>query len=145
MTLCKLLLSLISVLCYAEGRAQGKVSVNIANFRNSSGVCHVCLYDNADAFRGDAGKPVSCKKIKVDNRKAHAVFEKVPNGTYAIMTFHDANSNNKMDTNFLGIPVEGYGASKNNLPFAAAPNFKANKFDVENNSSVQLSIKLRNL
>lgn len=145
MMCCKPILFLMTILFYTKGLAQSKVSVDISNFRSSRGVCHVCLYDNVAGYEGDAGKPFSCKKIKVNNKKAHVVFEQVPSGTYAIMTFHDANSNNKMDTNFLGIPVEGYGASKNNLPFAAAPTFNANRFEVENNKTVHLSIKLRNL
>jgi uncharacterized protein (DUF2141 family) len=45
----------------------------------------------------------------------------------------------------LGIPKEGYGASKNSLPFAAAPGFNSNKFEVKNNASTLLTIKLRYL
>jgi len=34
-------------------------------------------------------------------------------GKYAVSVFHDENSNGKLDTNFLGIPREGVGASNN--------------------------------
>jgi uncharacterized protein (DUF2141 family) len=50
-----------------------------------------------------------------------------------------------MDTNFLGIPKEGYGASKNKLPFASAPTFADNKFDVGANNTINIEIRLRNL
>jgi uncharacterized protein (DUF2141 family) len=50
-----------------------------------------------------------------------------------------------MDKNFLGIPKEGYGASKNKLPFAAAPSFNENRFAVEHNTTVRLTVKLRYL
>jgi len=35
----------------------------------------------------------------------------IPPGTYAIACYHDENDNGKLDTNFLGIPKEGTGAS----------------------------------
>lgn len=50
-----------------------------------------------------------------------------------------------MDKNFLGIPKEGYGASKNKLPFASAPDFDDNKFQVLQNTITNLTIRLRNL
>jgi uncharacterized protein (DUF2141 family) len=50
-----------------------------------------------------------------------------------------------MDKNFLGIPSEGYGASKNKLPFASAPTFKDNQFVVVNKVTVSIGIRLRNL
>ena len=74
-----------------------------------------------------------------------ALFANVPPGIYAIMVFHDANNNNQFDKNFLGIPKEGYGASGNNLPFASAPAFNANKFEVKDGVLTTLNIRLRNL
>jgi uncharacterized protein (DUF2141 family) len=50
-----------------------------------------------------------------------------------------------MDKNFLGIPKEGYGASNNKLPFAAAPSYNDNKFTLGKSDIKQMNIKLRNL
>lgn len=124
--------------------AQGKVSVSISNIKNNNGVCRVCIFDNPAAFNGE-GKPVQCVAAPVKANRAVAQFENIPAGTYAISVFHDANNNNKFDVNFVGMPKEGYGASGNKLPFAAAPAFKANQFVLKNNQHVQLPIKLRNL
>jgi uncharacterized protein (DUF2141 family) len=62
-----------------------------------------------------------------------------------MMVFHDVNNNDKMDKNFFGVPKEGYGSSKNKLPFASAPVFKDNQFSVPPNTTIQLLIKIRNL
>jgi uncharacterized protein (DUF2141 family) len=61
------------------------------------------------------------------------------------MVFHDENNNNKMDKNFLGIPKEGYGASKNKLPFASAPTFNDNMFMLKDGATGNVLIRLRNL
>lgn len=128
----------------ASAMAQGKVSVSISNIKNNNGVCRVCIFDNAAAFNGE-GKPVQCVTAPVKANKSVALFENIPAGTYAISVFHDANNNNKFDVNFVGMPKEGYGASGNKLPFAAAPAFKANQFVLKNSQHLQLPIKLRNL
>lgn len=122
--------------------SQGRVNVNISNFENNKGGCIVCLYNNAKDF-SDKGTPVACTTVTVANQAATVVFEKVQPGTYAVMVIHDANNNRKFDTNFMGIPKEGYGASQNKLPFAAAPKFNENKFAVTEGTQVNCHIRLR--
>ena len=128
-----------------EGSAQAKVVAEVVNFENNKGVCRACIFNNAASFNGEGGEPLKCVQVQVRNKTALVSFEGLQHGTYAIFLFHDMNSNNKMDKNFLGIPKEGYGASKNKLPFANAPNFNENKFTLENGASLQLKIRLRNL
>jgi uncharacterized protein (DUF2141 family) len=125
--------------------AQAKVVAEVINFENNKGVCRACIFNNAASFNGEGGEPLKCVQVPVKNKTALVSFESLQQGTYAIFLFHDVNSNNKMDKNFLGIPKEGYGASKNKLPFANAPNFNENKFTLENGTSLQLKIRLRNL
>lgn len=123
---------------------QNKIIVEVYNFESNKGVCVVCLYNNNTSFSGK-GEPVKKLLVTPVNNVATAVFDNIPEGTYAVSVIHDANSNNKFDTNFLGIPTEGYGASQNKLPFAAAPKFEANKFTVAANSTIAFAIKLRYL
>lgn len=125
-------------------KAQGNTVVNISNFQSNKGICIVCLYDNANAYAGK-GNPVKCLRVSVNNKSAEAVFNEVPAGTYAVSVIHDENTNNKFDKNFLGIPTEGYGASQNKLPFAAAPKFEDNKFIHSANATSTVRIKLRYL
>lgn len=124
--------------------SQGQVVAEISNIKNDKGFCRVCLFNTPAAFKGEAGTPFKCDAVVVKNNTARTVFN-VPAGTYALFVFHDANSNNKMDKNFIGIPKEGYGASKNKLPFAGAPTFTDNKFVVQDKTAVRLLVKLRNL
>ena len=128
----------------AELQAQGKIVATVTNLENNNGVCKTCLFTNASSFAGK-GPAFKCAELKIQNKKAVVVFDSVPAGVYAIAVFHDENNNNKMDKNFLGIPKEGYGASKNKLPFASAPAFNDNSFEVFPGNSIDIHIKLRNL
>jgi uncharacterized protein (DUF2141 family) len=123
--------------------AQGKVTANMTNFRSDKGVCRVCVFSSAENYKSN--KALQCVSVPVKSKKAQAVFSSIPAGNYAVFVFHDVNGNNKMDTNFMGIPSEGYGASRNNLPFASAPSFNANRFLLEDKGTVLLQIRLRNL
>lgn len=124
--------------------AQNKVLVAVTGLKNNKGVVRACLFNNAASFEGSS-KPFQCLQVTINNKTAQAIFENVPAGTYAVSVFHDANNNNEMDTNFMGVPTEGYGASKNKLPFAAAPKYKDNQFIVANNTTTNLTIKLRHI
>ena len=138
----KFLFSCIVLFVVAVSNGQNKVVVNVSNFENNKGVCIVCLYDNAKAYSGK-GEPMKCVTVSISNKTASASFEDITAGTYAVSVIHDANNNKKFDTNFLGIPKEGYGASQNKLPFAAAPKFDENKFVVTGSSTTTSNIKLR--
>jgi uncharacterized protein (DUF2141 family) len=61
--------------------------------------------------------------MKVANSQARCDFEGIPSGTYALVVLHDENMNGKLDTNWLGVPKEGYGFS-NDPDAATAPSAK---------------------
>jgi uncharacterized protein (DUF2141 family) len=132
----------ISLLFFTEARSQSRINVQVVNFANNNGNCIVCIYNSKEEFT-DKGTPVKCTTVTVANKTTNTVFENIPSGSYAVLVIHDANSNRKFDTNFLGIPKEGYGASGNKLPFAAAPKFDDNKFSVADGGTANCHIKLR--
>jgi uncharacterized protein (DUF2141 family) len=139
----KLVLAFVLPLSYLSPVfSQAKISVQVTNFSNNKGSCIICLYNSAAEFANN-GTPVACATVAVNNKTTTTSFTSVAPGTYAILVIHDANNNRKFDTNFLGIPKEGYGASGNKLPFAAAPKFEDNKFTVIGGAALQSNIKLR--
>ncbi len=137
---------LIFCVCFIviQSNAQTKVIANITNIKSNEGVCRACLFSNELSFTSK-NSPLTCIEVSVKNKLATAVFSNVTPGTYAVFVFHDINNNFKMDKNIFGIPKEGYGASNNKLPFAAAPHFDDNKFIVSNNNIISLNIHLRNV
>jgi uncharacterized protein (DUF2141 family) len=137
-----LMLCLFYLIKYAD--AQNKINVRVTNFRSDKGITRLCLFNSEASFAGN-GAAYKCMYAPINKSSAVITFENIPPGTYAIAVFHDANQNGKIDKNFLGIPKEGYGASGNKLPFASAPTFKDNQFIMGNNTTLHLTIRLRNL
>jgi uncharacterized protein (DUF2141 family) len=128
----------------AAAQSGSRVVANMTGLLSNKGVCRVCLFSSEASFKGK-GTPFRCLSVPVAQKSARAVFEDLPAGTYAVSVFHDVNSNNRLDKNFMGIPKEGYGASRNRLPFAAAPTFADNKFELPAGATTTLSIRLRHL
>lgn len=63
-------------------------------------------------------------------------------GRYAVLAHHDSNNDGRVDTNFLGIPVEGVGVSRNATGFLGRPGFGEVAVDIAG-ERVSLSITLR--
>jgi len=73
---------------------------------------------------------------------AEACFAVSPPGTYAIAVFHDENDNHHFDTNFLGLPVEGYGFSNNAAISMGPPAFGSVRFTAHQGDNA-VPIRLR--
>jgi len=70
-------------------------------------------------------------------------FKDLPDGEYAVAIFHDKNSDKICNTNFLGIPKEGYGFSKNFKPRLSSPSFNDCKIDLNSNMSITIKLIYR--
>lgn len=51
-------------------------------------------------------------------------FEGIAPGTYAVAAGHDLNGNRKIDANWVGIPQEPWGVSKEVRPALRPPKFE---------------------
>lgn len=78
---------------------------------------------------------------KISNGRYTVTFKAVHDGTYAISSFNDENGNGKLDTNFLGIPKEGTGASNNAPANFGPPKWADAKFEGKG-KAIKQSIKL---
>jgi uncharacterized protein (DUF2141 family) len=108
------------------------LTVSATGLRNDKGQVLIQLWNAPDGFptKGEKGfKLVAIDANKAVNGTVSVYFDVTP-GTYAVSTLHDENKNNKMDTNALGIPKEGYGASNNIAPHFHPPSFDQVKFQV---------------
>ena len=109
------------------------------------GVLHLAIYNSKEVFESDRGdKPGSQPGIeegtveKIGKGNYKGSFE-IPPGTYAIGVYIDENENEKLDTNFLGMPKEQYGFSNNSKAFGI-PKFEAAAFAIDTYKNVQIDL-----
>jgi uncharacterized protein (DUF2141 family) len=106
------------------------IHVEISGLRNGTGQVLCALYSSAQAesFPKKADKAVARLTAKIADHEAVCEFSGVAPGTYAVSVVHDENSNGKLDTNFIGMPREGVGASNDAKGHMGPPKFSAAAF-----------------
>jgi uncharacterized protein (DUF2141 family) len=110
----------------ASGAGAAELVITVENIRNAKGDMRVSVYSSpAEWPDKSASDHDQAQKARVGS----VVFRfNLPPGTYAANGLHDENSNGNMDTNFLGIPEEGYCFSNNARPVLSAPGFESASF-----------------
>lgn len=115
------------------------LEIKIDGLRNNKGTVYATLFNSTDGFPSDPKKAVKKAGVKVIEGNS-IIFKNIPAGTYAVALLHDENDNNKMDTNFIGIPNEGYGASNDAKGTFGPPKFEDAKFDFKQAKSINIKI-----
>jgi len=113
------------------------LTVNIEGFSSNDGKVLIAVYNEKREF---LKKRFKGAMSKITDKKAMYVFEGIPKGEYAVSIFHDKNDNNKMDTNFFGIPKEDYGCSNDATGFMGPPKYEDAKFMIEEHKSINIEI-----
>jgi uncharacterized protein (DUF2141 family) len=112
----------------AQSQPGGFIHVEIVGLRNDKGQVRCALFSSASDFPKSGDKAVARAKSDISHGKASCEFSGIAPGTYAVSVFHDENSNGKLDTNFVGIPREGVGASNDAKGHFGPPKFEAAAF-----------------
>ena len=117
------------------------VFTTLVSFSQDQGVDLTVTIDNVTSDNGKVklslhtvntfmkGKGITSAESEIKDGKITVTFENVEAGDYAIMAFHDANDNNKMDFRENGMPLESYGMSNNPMSFGP-PKYEEAKFNV---------------
>ena len=114
--------------------------VSISGFEEKTGGVRVALFASAEDFAAD--RPFAGHFRRLTGDTVEVVFASLAPGRYGIITFHDANANEKLDSNFVGMPVEPFGFSKNARGRFGPPAF--DDFAIElGEEDVSLEIRLQ--
>jgi uncharacterized protein (DUF2141 family) len=119
----------------------GTIILTVVGLNNDNGDIKVGLFNSAQSFSGKIKEKYGGSVIKIFDKKAQCIFSNIPYGEYAIKLFHDEDRDDKINTNFLGIPSEQYGFSNNAKGIFGIPSFDNAKF-VVSSDTVRVEINL---
>lgn len=120
--------------------AAGPVAITVRGIAAAEGRMFVGLYRPEDDFPRQ-GREFKGITLIMDALEASTVFADVPDGTYAVAVFHDANSNGEHDRNIFGMPREDYGFSNNARGSFGAPDFEKAAFKHEGQSQITIDLQ----
>lgn len=141
-TLCAVLaFALLPAFSFAQSTCPG-IHVKILDIRNSTGTVACALFEGPEGFPAEfLNYATNLMMIKVRDTQARCNFLDIPPGTYALAVIHDENMDGKLETNWLGIPREGYGFSNDAKAMMGAPSFKAASFPYDG-QNLDMTIRL---
>jgi len=111
------------------------IKVSVVNALSDNGTVEFAFY-NEEGFMKE---PLFTKSATVKNGISTVIFENIIEGEYAVICYHDENSNHQMDFQENGMPKENYGTSNNAMNYGP-PQFESSKFMVKN-EGLNLEIK----
>lgn len=127
---------------FAQSSSCDGIHINILNIRNSNGSIACALFDSPDGFPVKfLYSATNIMVIKIRDAQARCDFLYIPPGRYALAVIHDENMDGKLDTNWLGIPKEGYGFSNKANALLGPPSFAAASFPYDG-ENMEMTIRL---
>ncbi len=119
--------------------AQNQIAIDVLDVPSSKGKISVAVYNSKEGFL-KFDKVFKCDSIIAEKGITHIAIKDLPEGEYALAIFHDENGNDKLDTNWLGIPKEKVAFSNAKMKTFGPPPFKECVFKVAKDTKITVSL-----
>ena len=117
------------------------ITVAITNLRNNKGHVLISLFKEGEGYPNHPEKAFRVGQATISGNMATITFAGVPAGSYAVIILHDQNDDQKMNTNFFGLPREGYGFSNNVMGLFGPPGYSSAKFTHTGSTTMQIKTR----
>ena len=130
--------SLLMSFCFAffstQTRSEEKpvfagIVVQVDALKTNKGLVICDLYDDDTGFPNEPQRALERVKVRPVGEKAVCVFPDVKAGRYAVAIWHDVNVDQKLNSNWVGVPTEPVGVSNNAKGKFGPPKFQDAAFE----------------
>ena len=118
------------------------LEVCVTNIRNTKGQLCIAIFKSNEDFKAETPfweKKYS--KAEIENKTCKFVIP-IPYGEYGLSVLDDENSDGRINYNFVGFPIEGFGFSNYNHRGIRKPQYKQFIFKVEDNQTIPINVKM---
>jgi len=115
-----------------------QLKITVENIRSLQGTLHISIFSDSASYKKD-GNAARELTVEVDSSIQTIVVDDLAEGEYAVALIHDKNENGMLDTNFIGIPKEGYGFSNNGGRFGP-PKFSKASFVLADQKHINIKL-----
>lgn len=119
---------------------QHDIHLRVEGVEATEGEILVAVYSDKDAFLKTEGvyRAASASAFR---GITELIIEDLPEGDYALAIFHDKNSNQKMDKNWVGIPKEPLGFSNAKLKTFGPPSFEDCRIRLRGDEAITIELE----
>ena len=129
----------------AQSKFKGNLTVEVSGLQNQKGLLCIRLFSESKGFPEGEGKSTKRECVKITEEPVQFSFKNLAAGSYAVASFHDVNSDRKLNRNAAGMPTEGYGFSNNPTVKTGPPKYGQAVFLVAGpNTGVKIQMKYGN-
>ncbi len=124
-----------------QKECKNSLTVKILGIKNKQGQICLSLFNGRQGFPHNGNKAIRTDCIEVTDTQETVNFSNLESGTYAVAVFHDINHDGILNFNWLGIPTEGFGFSRNPHILTGIPKFEDSAVmvtDLDPNIEIQL-------
>ncbi|MBW4586288.1 DUF2141 domain-containing protein [Aetokthonos hydrillicola Thurmond2011] len=120
-----------------------RLTVVVNGVQHQKGQLCFRIYSSEEGFPFSDTSEVQSGCTQIKGSSGTKQFYGLKPGTYAVAVIDDQNGNHKLDTNFLGIPQEGFGISKNPTVSIStgAPKFQQASFSLRKDITIKIFMK----
>jgi uncharacterized protein (DUF2141 family) len=87
-----------------------------------SGTVRAMVFTDAEGFATQT-RPLAALAVVPQGGRVRVTLAELPPGAYAVAVYQDVNGNQVLDRNWLGVPTEPYGFSRDAKPGLSAVEF----------------------
>ena len=108
-----LLITVLISFSFQSSNKSTHLIIQATNFQNNDGQVLLDIFSSKEGFPNKRGKAMKSIKGTIVDKAVTFVIRDLAVGEYAFALIHDENNNNELDVNWIGIPTEALGVSKN--------------------------------
>lgn len=121
------------------------LTVMVKGFRSAKGGVAFSVFQGKEGYPVDEKKAVVLRYVdKVEGQESayfvQTVFKNLKTGPVAIGVFHDEDGDKVLTTNFLGIPTESTGASRDASGAMGPPSYEDAVIELNGNQSIEINL-----
>ena len=120
----------------------GVVEVRIEGLASDRGTVYASIFLSAEGFPGDKGMAFAYRAAPAQDGTVVLIFEEVPAGEFVVAVLHDADENEELSFNLLGMPKEDYGFSRGARAMFGPPPFEKAAVSLLAGENKKLTVKV---
>ena len=120
----------------------GVVEVRVEGVASTRGTVYASIFLSPEGFPGDKSMAFAYRAVPAQDGTVVLVFDKVPAGEFVVAVLHDADANQELSFNLLGMPKEDYGFSRDARARFGPPPFEKAAVSLQAGENKKLTVKV---
>lgn len=129
----------IMLISFSGIAQQAKITVKVKGIKDVKGKMSIALFSDEDEYKSKDIYTLA-ESVPINSKDFSFTFSEVQNGVYAVKVYHDVDSDEVLDTNWIGMPKEPFGFSNDAKGKMGPPSFEAASFKAEGDTELVINL-----